>query len=364
MKRAAYFATAMALAAILAGPALARVGVVSVTDGGSSVQQGSELQIGQRVTTGSDGRVNLMFVDGSAVTVGSNSVVAVENYAYDPGSKRGALALHVEQGTVRFVGGAISKTADAQIRTPSSMIGIRGGIAAVTVGNGGATTADFLHGSAMHVSGRGITQTATRSGSQISVPAGGQPSLPTVLAAGQLTTIRSLDRAPSAAQGTPAGRMAGPAVDSAFAKYDLGKHNPTPGAMQPRSPGMPSTIAQAPTQAVQTSQQQFGQQQFVGLLAAKPPTLPAAIPAPTPVAVSIPASPSPVPAAPAAPAVKPAPAGGTSVSFGFFGMSSGATTTMMGGSCCGAIFVSGSMSGSGSLTKSGTGGSTTITGTK
>jgi hypothetical protein len=363
VKRAAYFAAAMALTAVLVAPAWARVGVTSVTDGTTSAVQGTELQAGQHITTGPNGRVHLMFVDGSAVTVGPNTTLRIDSYSYDPASKTGAMTLDVQRGTIRFVGGAISKKADVQIRTPSSTIGIRGGIAAVSVNNGGATTANFLHGSAMHVSGQGMTQTATRSGSQINVPAGGQPGLPAVLAAGQLTEIQSLDRAPSTAQGRPAGHTTAPTVDSAFAKSDLGRH--TPSATQPRSPALPPTIAQAPTQAVQTSQQQLGQQQFLGLLAAKLATPPAAVPAPLPMAASVPAPPSPTPAAPVVPAAKPAPAGGgTMISAGAFGMSSGATITMMGGSCCGAIFVSGSMSGSGSLTKSGTGGSTIITGTK
>ena len=168
----------MALAAFLVGPAWARSGVIAVTDGTTSAVQGADLQAGQRITTGADGRAHLMFVDGSAVTVGPNSALRIDSYAYDPASKTGAMALGVEQGMIRFVGGAISKTTDVRIATPSGMIGVRGGIAAVTVAEGGATTADFLHGSAMRVESQGITQTATRAGSQASMPAGDQARRP------------------------------------------------------------------------------------------------------------------------------------------------------------------------------------------
>lgn len=299
--RVASFAAMLALTVCLAGPASARVGVISVTAGGSSVQQGTDLQIGQRITTGTDGRVHLMFVDGSAVTVGPNSVVAIENYAYDAGSKKGALALHVEQGTVRFVGGAISKTADARIRTPSSTIGIRGGIAAVTVSNGGATTANFLHGSAMRVSGQGITQTATRSGSQISVTPGGQPSRPAVLVAGQLASIQLLDR--EAGPGT--NRATTSAVDRALANSDLHKHNsappvaPTPLA----ATGAPLTSMQRVTEQVQASQLR---QQANPLPVSPPPTIQAALPTPippiaAPVSPSQPGGPTAAPAGPGVP---------------------------------------------------------------
>ena len=256
VKRAGCFAAAIVLTVFLVGPAWARIGVISVTDGTTSAVQGADLQTGQRLTTGADGRAHLMFVDGSAVTVGPNSALRIDSYAYDPASKTGTMALGVEQGMIRFVGGAISKTTDVRIATPSSTIGVRGGIAAVAVGAGGATTADFLHGSAMRVENQGITQTATRAGSRISVDAGGRAGAPTVLGSGQLTGLQTLDRASGRSQ--PTNRAAG--IDEAFAKFGFATRNPS------ALPQLPSTATVALSMPGQQAVQQAGQIRQAGLV--------------------------------------------------------------------------------------------------
>jgi hypothetical protein len=127
------------------------------------------------------------------------------------------MTLNAAQGAFRFVGGAISKNADVTIKTPSATIGMRGGIATFAVSENGATTADFLHGFAMRVTGQGTTQTATRNGSQITVAAGGPPTQPTLLQSGQLRD----NTIPPAA----AGRPAKSSIDDALAKSELAKHN-------------------------------------------------------------------------------------------------------------------------------------------
>jgi len=134
------------------------------------------MQVNQRFATGEQDRAQLVFVDGSSLTVGPNSALVIEKYAYDPQRKTGEMTVNATQGAFRFVGGAISKSADVIIRTPSARIGIRGGIAALTVNQNGATAADFLYGNAMHVTGQGTTQTATRNGSRINVGVGGAPT--------------------------------------------------------------------------------------------------------------------------------------------------------------------------------------------
>jgi hypothetical protein len=209
----------MAAVLAFAGPALAQVGVVSVTDGSTSASQGMALQVGQPITTGPDGHVHLMFVDGSAVTAGPNSTLTIRQFSYDPTSKAGTLALDLEQGTMRFVGGAISKTSEVQIATPSSQVGIRGGITAVAVTPDGGTSASFLAGIGMRVSGQGQTEAATRPGSLIGVSSGGTPSTPTVMTSGQFAGFQALDR-------TPSQRAAvSQSADQALARSGLSQNN-------------------------------------------------------------------------------------------------------------------------------------------
>jgi len=258
-----------------AGAAWAGIGVVSLTDGSASVVPGSTLTVGQTITTGSDGRAHFMLTDGSAVTIGPNSAVTVEKYAYQPDSKTGELTLGVRQGTIRIVGGAISKTAAIDVRTPASTITLRG-IAAITVDPSGGANASLLHGSTLRVTSQGVAQTVSRSGSQIVVPAGGPPRAPVLASADQLTSVHALDRRPAVQAPTPTSQS----VDTALARSGLGLHNSgvaaTPPPIAVRSP---PTTTRPPSQhvaATQARQQLVASQQSAAGIAPTP-ARPAAI---------------------------------------------------------------------------------------
>lgn len=135
----------------------------------------------ERVTTGATDRAHLVFLDGSGLTVGANSELVIDKFVYDPNRTAGDLTMSVTKGAFRFVGGAISKKSDVIIRTPSAHIGVRGGIATVTVSADGSTTATFLFGDRMTASNAAGTQRAVRYGSQIFVPAGGGAPLEPVI---------------------------------------------------------------------------------------------------------------------------------------------------------------------------------------
>jgi len=190
------FATALA-----AGPAWARVGVTSVTNGDPLGQPpaapervlrvGIDVQANERITTRADDRAHVVFLDGTALTIGPNSALVIDKYVYDPDRKAGDIALSVTRGTFRFVGGAISKNNEVTIKTPSATIGIRGGIVTFSVNDSGATTANFLYGTSMRVTALGATQTATRNGSEITVPVGATPTLPSL---GGVVGARTFER--------------------------------------------------------------------------------------------------------------------------------------------------------------------------
>lgn len=136
----------------------------------------------ERVVTGPADRAHLVFLDGSGLTVGANSDLVIDRFVFDQNRNAGDLAVSVTKGAFRFVGGAISKKSDVIITTPSAHIGVRGGIATVTVGADGSTTATFLFGDRLTVSNAAGTQRAVRYGSQIFAPAGGAaPYEPVIL---------------------------------------------------------------------------------------------------------------------------------------------------------------------------------------
>ena len=80
------------------------------------------------ITTGANDRAHLVFLDGTSLTVGPNARLTIDKFVFDPNTKKGDLAINASKGVFRLVGGKISKTNAITVTTPSSTIGIRGGI--------------------------------------------------------------------------------------------------------------------------------------------------------------------------------------------------------------------------------------------
>ena len=72
-------------------------------------------------------------------------------YVFDPDKSSGDIALSLTRGSIRFVGGLITKGKTATIRTPTATIGIRGGGTLIIVLPDGTTKATFLFGKSIYV---------------------------------------------------------------------------------------------------------------------------------------------------------------------------------------------------------------------
>ena len=157
-------ATILALvsAPFTVGDAAAKVGVTSATDGdplGKPPQEaervlriGIDVQANELVTTNANDRAHLVFLDGSSLTVGPNAQLTIDKFVFDPSTKTGELAINASKGVLRLVGGKISKGSPITITTPSSTIGIRGGITIMDV-NASRTDSTFVFGKDMTVKG-------------------------------------------------------------------------------------------------------------------------------------------------------------------------------------------------------------------
>src|SRR5471030_289359 len=194
--RAALLATT-ALGLLGTVPAVARVGVTSATDGdplGKPPQEaerilriGIDVQASEVIRTGANDRAHLVFLDGTALTVGPNAQLTIDKFVYDPDTKIGEIAINASKGVLRLVGGRISKTNPITVVTPSSTVGIRGGICVLNIQQNN-TTSTFLFGHHMSVTGHGgQTQNVTRPGSQVSTANGAAPSMPTLVSQGALS---------------------------------------------------------------------------------------------------------------------------------------------------------------------------------
>src|SRR5512142_509015 len=157
--------------ALVASPAWAKIGVTSATDGDPLgkppteneriLRIGIDVQTDELITTKNNDRAHLVFLDGTSITVGPNAVVKLDKFVYDPSTKKGEMALTATKGVLRLVGGKISKGSAITIATPSSTIGIRGGITILNVTQT-QTVSAFVFGNSLTVSGGGATQTITR----------------------------------------------------------------------------------------------------------------------------------------------------------------------------------------------------------
>ncbi len=195
------------------GEARSPVGVTTASDGDPLgkppdaneriLRIGIDVQANELVTTAATDRAHLVFLDGSSLTVGPNARVVIDRFVFDPASNSGDLAINASRGVLRLVGGRISKQKPIVITTPSSTIGVRGGITILTV-TPTETVANFVYGNSMTVTAGGQTQTATRAGSQVVTAAGGVPGMPSLLKQGGLgAALNQLEGATANANNAP-----------------------------------------------------------------------------------------------------------------------------------------------------------------
>jgi hypothetical protein len=127
-----------------AQPALAEIGRVKRSAGAAVVQRGAaklpaapgfQLEKGDTLVTGKDGRMALTFIDNTRFALGPNSRVSVSEYLFDRRTQRGQFVTQVNRGSLAVVSGQIAKSdRDAmKVRTPTSLLGVRGTRFVITV---------------------------------------------------------------------------------------------------------------------------------------------------------------------------------------------------------------------------------------
>lgn len=122
----------------LAPPVLAAdIGLVKVSKGAVQIERGgakiaaavgTPLRASDVVVTGADGSAGITFTDNSLVSVGPNSVFAIEKYSFDSTTHAGQFQGNLRQGRVAAVSGKMVKQSpeSMKIRTPSAVMGVRG----------------------------------------------------------------------------------------------------------------------------------------------------------------------------------------------------------------------------------------------
>ena len=126
-----------AIATMATSPAWAEIARVKSSVGAAAIERGTvrvpakpglQLNPGDRLVTGKDGRISLSFIDNTRFSVGPNSRVSVSEFAYDRTRQQGKFLTQVDRGSLAIVSGHIAKSGrDAmKVRTPNSLLGVRG----------------------------------------------------------------------------------------------------------------------------------------------------------------------------------------------------------------------------------------------
>jgi hypothetical protein len=130
--------------AALAGPAFAEIGRIKRATGAAFVERagkridaapGLALEAGDMLVTGRDGRISITFVDNSRFSAGPGSRIAMSKFSFDPTTRKGEFVTRVDRGSLAVVSGQIAhENPDAmKVRTPTSLLGVRGTRFVVTV---------------------------------------------------------------------------------------------------------------------------------------------------------------------------------------------------------------------------------------
>ncbi|MET1025950.1 MAG: FecR domain-containing protein [Dongiaceae bacterium] len=159
-------------AAQSANSKIGAVGAVNVSatgqpQGGASqtLFVGADVFQNQTVRTDTAGLADIMFADESTITVGHSSEVVLDAFVYDPNNQVGQLAVGLSQGTMRFIGGHISKTSPVRINAPQATMTIRGGIGLFSFPPGQPGLVVFLYGDELTAAGKdGVEHSIRRPG--------------------------------------------------------------------------------------------------------------------------------------------------------------------------------------------------------
>ena len=122
----------MAIPAVAADAGLIKVskGNVQIERNGAKVAApvGASVQASDVIMTGADGSAGITFTDNSLVSVGPNTVFAIDKYRFDSTTHAGEFEGSLKKGRLAAISGKMVKASpeSMKIRTPSAIMGVRG----------------------------------------------------------------------------------------------------------------------------------------------------------------------------------------------------------------------------------------------
>ncbi|PYN45894.1 MAG: hypothetical protein DME00_20740 [Candidatus Rokuibacteriota bacterium] len=127
----------MVLVVAVAVAAAEDAGQIKVSKGSAQIERsgqklpasvGHVVQQGDVVITGSDGSVGITFRDNSLVSIGPDSVLAIDRFVFNSTTHQGNFDSTLKQGTLAVVSGKLAKQSPEamKVKTPAAILGVRG----------------------------------------------------------------------------------------------------------------------------------------------------------------------------------------------------------------------------------------------
>jgi hypothetical protein len=105
-------------------------GDVRIERAGSGIEArvGEPVFAGDRVRVTGEGAIGISMRDETLLSLGPNSTMVVNGFAYNPTTREGAVETSILRGTMRYITGLIGRRNPEAIKvnTPTATIGIRG----------------------------------------------------------------------------------------------------------------------------------------------------------------------------------------------------------------------------------------------
>lgn len=98
------------------------------SNGSIPAEAGQAVHQADTLKTGSDGRLGVTLKDDTRLSLGPNSEIRLDRFAFAPAEGKLEFVLKVVRGVAGYVSGKIAKIAPDAVRleTPSAIVGVRG----------------------------------------------------------------------------------------------------------------------------------------------------------------------------------------------------------------------------------------------
>ncbi len=112
-------------------------GTVQIERAGKRIpaKVGTPVQATDTIITGADGSVGISFVDNSLLSMGPNSELRIDRFAFNSTTHEGTFNTSLRKGTLAVVSGKIAKQSPTamKVKLPASILGVRGTVFLVRV---------------------------------------------------------------------------------------------------------------------------------------------------------------------------------------------------------------------------------------